>query len=199
MHQQVKHNDDERHINSRGYGGIASVIKSALIILGNEDHYLGIKEAILNIGLKSDKKISDALYLKVMEVAKLQLIIAGMCVMIYGYNIIRFKNHRLTKKMVFFSFILFPAIIDNIYDYVTGGDVSKFDTESIVALLIIMIVYALISILYTALYTYNAYIGGKEIAYKPLSQDDEEETGIQILEARLFERESADFRLVGRS
>ena len=67
--------------------------------------------------------------------------------MIYGYNIIRFKNHRLTKKMVFFSFILFPAIVDNIYDYVTGGDVSKFDTESIVALLIIMIVFALISIL----------------------------------------------------
>ena len=142
------------------------------------------------------KAFYNPLYLKVMEVAKLQLIIAGMCVMIYGYNIIRFKNHRLTKKMVFFSFILFPAIIDNIYDYVTGGDVSKFDTESIVALLIIMIVFALISILYTALYT---YIGGKEIAYKPLSQDDEEETGIQILEARLFERESADFRLVGRS
>ena len=31
----------------------------ALIILGNEDHYLVIKEAILNIALKSDKKISD--------------------------------------------------------------------------------------------------------------------------------------------
>ena len=98
--------------------------------------------------------------------------------MIYGYNIIRFKNHRLTKKMVFIPFILFPTIIDNIYDYVTGGDVRKFDTESIVALLIIM------SILYTALYTYDAYIGGKEIAYKPLSQDDEEETGIQMVNWR---------------
>lgn len=132
------------------------------------------------------KAFSNPLYLKGMEVAVLQLIIAGMCLVIYGYNIIWFKHHRLTKKMVFFPFMLFPAIIDNIYDFVTGGDVTEFDTGSIVALLIIMVVFAVLSMLYTALYTYDAYVGSKNIAYSPLNQEDDDDGGGTSIEMTLL-------------
>ncbi|GFR76006.1 hypothetical protein ElyMa_005790000 [Elysia marginata] len=124
------------------------------------------------------KAFSNPLYLKGMEVAILQLIIAGMCLTIYGYNIFQFKNHRLTKKMVFFPFLLFPGIIDNIYDYVTMGDVGNFETNAIVTLLIIMVLFAVLSLLYTAMYTYDAHIYDAKVRYTPLSQEDE--SGIEL-------------------
>lgn len=121
---------------------------------------------------------SNPLYFKTALVAFLaQWPIVFMCYVVFIYNLVNYKNMRATVKMIFFPVLLFPTILDNSYDIITGASVDKYDSTHLRALIGVFSVMAAASLIYLASYMYEALRNpNSKGMYRRLATSDEMET-----------------------
>ena len=102
--------------------------------------------------------------------------LAFMCYTIYFYNICNYKNFRVTAKMLFFPLLMLPGIIDNIYDLATEAKVSEYDNTTLIAMIITMALFAVISLVYLSLYCLESIKAKSRQLYEPLATDEDEDS-----------------------
>ena len=106
--------------------------------------------------------------------------IAVMCLTVYFYNLINFKNMSLTLKMIFFPILLFPGIIDNCYDLITNADIAKYKEAPLAALIGVFVLAALTSLIFLVMYVYEQshfsfWCSSTKAMYKRLINRDDAE------------------------
>lgn len=133
------------------------------------------------------RKFSNPLYFKTIIVSILAAwpLVIG-CLIVYGYNIYKRSkiDKTITPKIVFFPVLLCAGILDNAYDFMTEAKVSNYNTESLIALIVVYCILGLFSLIYVATYTKES-IADDHKGYSLLknAQSLDEEDGI------LYDRE----------
>lgn len=119
---------------------------------------------------------SNPLYFKTSLVAFLaSWPIAIMCFVVYFYNLANYKNMAATVKMIFFPLLLFPGILDNCYDIITGADINEYKSTPLAVLIGVYVVSGVITLIYLVVYTRESMGPDKKGMYSRLATTDYQE------------------------
>ena len=100
-----------------------------------------------------------------------------MCLIIYSYNLVRYKHSTVTIPLIFFPLLLFSGILDNMYDFETNADINEYKSKNLLAMILVLTVLAVLSVVYVIYYSARGIQNRR--GYQLLSQtadDDEENT-----------------------
>lgn len=109
-----------------------------------------------------------------------------LCLVIYVYNLVKYRHAKVTIKMIFFPVLLISGILDNAYDFVTDAKVSEYKAAPLMVLIVVFSVLALVSMGYLAAYTVESL---KHPSDTPLALGD---GGDVVLYSRLANNDSDD-------
>ena len=143
-----------------------------------------------------NEKFSNPLYFKTVLVPILAVWpLTLITLAIYLYNIFSknmINTYRVSIKMNFFPMLLFPIIIDNVYDYVSNVDVKKYDSKTLVFLIVLQGILGFFSMIFTLMYTWEAVKKGSSsleedeaVLYTRLKTSEEGDEGAVNLPSNL--------------